>query len=168
MIRAVRGVVCRSIVAGALAGAAGTTALYAVTYLDQATRGRPSSVLPERAAAKLAGAAGLDLGEGERERNRGQGLGALLGIATGVGLGAAYGALRLGVRDVAVPVGGVCVATASVIAGSAPLVALGLTDPRTWGLAGWLSDLIPHLVFGLVTAYTFQVAAGGRWERAPR
>jgi len=29
---------------------------------------------------------------------------------------------------------------------------LGVTDPRTWGLVGWISDLIPHFGYGVVTA----------------
>ena len=38
---------------GAAAGAAGTTALNAVTYLDMTVRGRPSSSTPEDTVEKL-------------------------------------------------------------------------------------------------------------------
>lgn len=155
-----RSAICRYIVAGALAGAAGTTALYVVTYLDQAVRGRPSSGLPAQTAGKLAGMAGLDVGEGEQAESRKEGIGALLGLATGVGLGAAYGVLRVPVREVSVPVAGVSVALAATVVANAPMTALGLTDPRTWGTAGWLSDLIPHLIYGLVTVYAFEMMAG--------
>jgi hypothetical protein len=34
-----------------------------------------------------------------------------------------------------------------------PATALGLTDPRSWGAAGWMSDLLPHLAYGIVTVY---------------
>ncbi|MEV7965946.1 hypothetical protein AB0O34_08170 [Sphaerisporangium sp. NPDC088356] len=155
-----RSSVCRYIVAGALAGAAGTTALYVVTYLDQSVRGRPSSGLPAQTAAKLAETARLDLGEGEQAESRKEGVGALLGLATGVGLGVAYGALRIPVRDVSVPVAGVGVGLAATVVADVPMTALGLTDPRTWGTAGWLSDLIPHLIYGLVTVYAFEMMAG--------
>jgi hypothetical protein len=33
-----------------------------------------------------------------------------------------------------------------------PMTALGVTDPRSWGAAGWISDVVPHLAYGLVTA----------------
>jgi predicted PurR-regulated permease PerM len=32
------------------------------------------------------------------------------------------------------------------------MTVLGVTDPRTWGVVGWISDLIPHLGYGIVTA----------------
>jgi hypothetical protein len=43
------------------------------------------------------------------------------------------------------------------------MTVLGVTDPRTWGLVGWVSDLIPHLGYGVVTAlvlhYLYRPAA---------
>ncbi|MEO6509564.1 MAG: hypothetical protein ABIO16_01145 [Nocardioides sp.] len=33
----------------------------------------------------------------------------------------------------------------------APMAALGVSDPRTWATADWLSDAIPHLAYGVVT-----------------
>ncbi|GAA3789686.1 hypothetical protein GCM10022226_05590 [Sphaerisporangium flaviroseum] len=154
-----KSILCRYVVAGVLAAAAGTTALYATTYLDQVVRGRPSSDLPERTAGRLADLAGLGLGEGDKAESRKQGIGALLGIGTGVVLGAAYGGLRIRVREVSVPVGGVGLGLVATVVANTPMTALGLTDPRTWGTAGWLSDLVPHLVFGLVTAYAFHMMA---------
>lgn len=38
----------------------------------------------------------------------------------------------------------------------APMAALGVTDPRTWAAKDWLSDAVPHLAYGLVTAATLQ------------
>ncbi len=29
---------------------------------------------------------------------------------------------------------------------------LGVTDPRSWGVVGWIGDLIPHFGYGVVTA----------------
>jgi hypothetical protein len=30
-----------------------------------------------------------------------------------------------------------------------------VTDPRTWGAAGWVSDLLPHLAYGLAAATAY-------------
>lgn len=151
---------CGAVTAGLLAGAAGTTALDMVTYLDQATRGRPASDMPERTAERLAEAAGMPLGEQDAARGRAQGLGGLLGILTGLGVGAAYGALRTVVPRPCPVVAAAGLGVAVVVASAAPMTALGLTDPRRWGVAGWLSDLVPHFTYGLVTAYAFEVVAG--------
>ena len=41
------------------------------------------------------------------------------------------------------------VATAIALIGTnGPMTTLGVTDPRTWGIVGWISDLIPHLGYG--------------------
>ena len=39
------------------------------------------------------------------------------------------------------------------------MTALGITDPRTWGTSDWVSDVVPHLVYGVVTAATAEAAA---------
>ncbi|MEO3810597.1 hypothetical protein ABGB17_16475 [Sphaerisporangium sp. B11E5] len=158
-----RRVVYGAVTAGLLAGAAGTTALDMVTYLDQALRGRPASVMPQRVAERLAGIAGVPLGEGDEAAGRAQGVGGLLGILTGLAVGAAYGALRTAVPRPSPLVAAAGLGVAVVLASGGPMTALGLTDPRTWGVAGWLSDLVPHFTYGLVTAYTFDViTAAGR------
>src|SRR3954452_7088049 len=70
---------------GAAAGAAGTTALNAVTYLDMAWRGRPASSTPEDTVEKLAHTAGVEVpGDDETRSNRLAGLGPLTGPATGL------------------------------------------------------------------------------------
>src|SRR3954453_16973026 len=84
---------------GAAAGAAGTTALDAVTYLDMAGRGRPARRTPEQSGERVGEGAPLrGAGDHETRGNRLQGLGPLLGILTGVTVGAAYGLVheRLG------------------------------------------------------------------------
>ncbi|WP_066945580.1 polysaccharide lyase beta-sandwich domain-containing protein [Microtetraspora fusca] len=70
----------RHLAAGALAGAAGTTVLNAIGYLDMAVRGRPASEIPERAVDVIADRLHADLGEGETAHNRQQGLGPMLGV----------------------------------------------------------------------------------------
>ncbi|MDN3354057.1 hypothetical protein [Actinomadura sp. DC4] len=127
--------------AGLLAGAAGTTALNAVTYTDMALRGRPASGIPEQVVDRL----GLPL----RDANRRQAAAALLGIGVGAGVGAVYGLAG------GTPAGALMPAATAALAGDGPPVALGLTDPRTWTAADWLSDVVPHLAYGLVTAVAY-------------
>ena len=77
---------------GALAGAAGTTALNAAGYLDMAWRGRPASDGPQDLAEQAAQRAGVPIrGDKDKRRNRLQGLGGLSGIGVGVAVGAAAG-----------------------------------------------------------------------------
>jgi hypothetical protein len=138
---------------GTLAGAAGTTALNAVTYLDMACRGRPASSAPEDAVERLAARLGTDVpGEGGRRENRVAGMAPLLGIATGVGAGAAYGALRGAGLRLPLPAGAVLVGAAAMAAADTAMAGLRVSDPRTWSSADWCADVLPHLVYGLVTA----------------
>ena len=90
----------RSSVRGLVAGTAGTTALFATTYLDMAIRGRPASRTPEQTVEQMADLLGVTLpGDAEARQARAEGLGNLLGLAAGVTTGAALGVLRgLGVE----------------------------------------------------------------------
>jgi hypothetical protein len=47
---------------------------------------------------------------------------------------------------------GVGAGLAANVGTTAPMVALGITDPRTWPVDSWVSDLVPHLAYGMVTA----------------
>lgn len=147
---------------GAAAGAVGTVALNAVTYLDMALHARPASSTPEQSVQELADRAGVDLGEGEEAANRRSGLGPLLGQATGVGIGVLYGlaAARLD----GVPWLGRALGTGLVamVGTSAPMTALGLTDPRQWDATSWVSDAVPHLAYGLATAAAFDLLGEDR------
>jgi hypothetical protein len=147
----------KGVLAGAAAGAAGTTALNAVTYLDMAIRGRPASSAPEDAVQTISDKLGVGVpGDQGTRQNRLSGLGALLGIATGVGVGVVFGAVRAaGWRP---PLGrsAALVGLAAMAGSNTPMALLGMTDVRTWSAADWLSDVVPHLAFGLVTAATAQ------------
>ena len=141
-----------AVVKGAAAGAAGTTALNAVTYLDMAVRGRPASSTPEETVEKLAHTVHTEVpGDEETRSNRLSGLGPLTGIATGVGVGAVAGLIarstRLPTPVLAGVVGGV-----AMVGSNGPMTLLGITDPRTWSASSWVSDVVPHLAYGLVTA----------------
>lgn len=138
--------------AGLAGGAAGTTALNAVTYLDMAARGRPSSSAPEKTVEKLTHMAGLDIsGEGATRQNRLAGLGPLSGLGPGLGVGVGVAlAKRLGLAPNLV-VTGVMAGAAAMASTDAPMAALGVSDPRSWSVTDWLSDVVPHLAYGLVT-----------------
>jgi hypothetical protein len=84
--------------------------------------------------------------------NRLVGLGALTGYAAGIGMGLILGlAYALGWRPRLVVA--VLVATAIALLGTnGPMTVLGVTDPRTWSAVDWISDLIPHFGYGVVTA----------------
>jgi hypothetical protein len=145
----------RSILRGAAAGAAGATALNAVTYLDMALRARPASRTPEGTVEKVSSKAHVDVpGEGDDRDNRVSALGALAGLATGVGIGAGYGLARgLGFRP-PVPVGALISAVAAMLGTNGPMAALGVSEPGEWTASDWASDVVPHLAYGLVTAWT--------------
>ena len=145
---------------GVIAGATGTMALDITTYGDMLLRGRPASAVPAKAAGALAdtlGIATLATAEtGERAENRRSAMGALLGYATGLGIGGAYGLLRSRGGEVPTPLAGVAVGLAAMLAGDIPGALTGASDPSDWTAADWASTLIPHLVYGLVTAATYE------------
>jgi hypothetical protein len=151
-----RGLVSR----GAAAGAVGTLALDATSYLDILLRGRRPSDLPARAAGQLAERLRLDLGDGEPAANRRSALGALLGYATGVTVGIAYGLVRGRSGRAPWPVDAVVVGAIAMGAGALPLTSLGLTNPREWGAEGWLSDIVPHTAYGIATALAYEAFTG--------
>lgn len=144
----------RHLLQGALAGAAGTAALNAATYVDMAVRARPASSTPEQTVEHTADLLDLPLPEDDGERNaRTSGLGALLGIVTGISVGAALGAIRATTGHPKGRLGTVGTALAlAMLAGNAPMTTLGITDPRSWRAADWIADVLPHLAYAGVAA----------------
>lgn len=138
---------------GAAAGAAGTSALNVLAYLDMAVRGRPASSTPERTVEAMAKLFHLTVpGTGDVLAARLTGLGALTGYAAGIGMGLILGLIyALGWRPTLL-VGALTASLFALIGTNGPMIMLGVTDPRTWGLIGWISDLIPHFGYGVVTA----------------
>lgn len=152
----------RNIVRGLIAGAAGTVALDIATYADMAIRGRSSSGAPSKMISIVADKVHLPLSsqgvgaQDEPAQNRESGLGALLGYVNGLGVGVVYGLLRSQSDEVSLPLAGVLIGLAAMVASDVPLVALKVSDPKSWGVSGWLADAIPHLIYGLVTAATYE------------
>ena len=90
-------------------------------------------------------------------QNRESGLGALLGYVNGLATGAAYGLLRTQVDDVPLPLASILVGLTAMAASDIPLVALGVSNPRTWGISGWAADIIPHFIDGIVTVAVYEI-----------
>ena len=161
------------IAAGLVAGAAGTLALNVAGYLDMLVRGRAASRLPADVAGKLAEEIGLPLdfdiepgspGSDDDEdddldsrlASRQEALGALLGYANGLGIGVAYGMLRLVLPRPPSWLAGAALGSLAMAASDYPATKLGLTDPHTWSSADWMADVVPHMAFGVVTASVFE------------
>lgn len=143
----------RGALLGAAAGAAGTTALNATTYLDMAVRGRPTSSTPEDTVEALSAKVHLPVpGEGEPRDNRLAGLGPLTGLVAGVGTGALLGLARAAGWRPGLLAGGVAATLGALLGSNGPMTALGVTDPRTWPASSWVADVVPHLAYGVVTA----------------
>ncbi|WBB80781.1 hypothetical protein O7606_05160 [Micromonospora sp. WMMD882] len=137
-----------------IAGAAGSTALNMTTYLDMVARARPASGTPDAAAGRLADAAHVDLGPSEPAANRRAGLGPLLGYGLGVGAAVGFALLTRGRRP-PLPVSATVLGLGVMALSDGGMTALGVTDPRRWSRVDWLSDLVPHLVYGVVAAATW-------------
>jgi len=108
----------------------------------------------------LAGKAGVDLSGGEhgktakdQAQSRQEGLGSLLGYVTGIGVGTL---LTPTLGKMPRPLLGVTLGIVAMVASDLPLAALGVSDPQEWAASDWISDLIPHLVYGIVTATVYQ------------
>lgn len=152
----------RQALKGLLAGAAGTVALDIASYADMALRGRSSSNAPSKMVSTMANKLHLPLSpqgvgvEGQTAQNRESGLGALLGYINGLGTGVVYGLLRPQCKEAPLPLTGTLIGLTAMTASDVPLVMLKASNPKTWGVSGWLSDLIPHLIYGFVTAATYE------------
>lgn len=160
----------RRLLLGAAAGAAGTTALNATTYLDMAVRARPASTTPERSVDRIVTIAHAGIPGNEEQRgNRRTALGALTGILTGTAVGAVY-ALLAARRTPPVWPGAAIVGGLAMLGADVPIALLRVSDPRTWSRTDWASDAVPHLAYGAVTAATYaaldhSVPGSGRSRR---
>lgn len=143
----------RGALRGAAAGAAGTTVLNAVTYLDMVLRGRGTSSTPEDTVEKLSNKIHVPVpGGGDERDNRVSGLGALTGIVSGVGIGGLLGVIRAAGWRPGILAASTAATLGALLGTNGPMTALGITDPRTWPPSSWVSDVVPHLAYGVVTA----------------
>ena len=149
------------LVRGVVAGAVGTTALNAATFLDMALRGRPASSTPEQVVERGAELLGMPLPADKAKRQATEsGLGSLLGTLAGVSVGVALGALQA----VGLPRGRATTAgaawTLAMLAGNGPMTVLGVTDPRSWTTADWVADVVPPLCYAVAAAATLDALDG--------
>ena len=146
------------LVAGAVAGAAGKMALDVTTYGDMVLRGRGSSSVPEETVRRMLGKFGIEPLDkpseelDEQNKNRQSALGPLAGYAVCCVVGAMFGAVSTLFKDVPALPKGVIIGALAMAASDVPAILVHATDPKEWGAAGWLSDIIPHVAYGLVTA----------------
>lgn len=123
-------------------------------------RGRPASATPQNTIERVAGLCGICIpGSGESRDHRLEGLGALGGLAIGATLGAVYG-LAKGIPVVgksSAPAAGLGLACGAMVATNGPMAVLGVSDPRNWRKVEWASDIVPHVLYGIVTEYTHRV-----------
>ncbi|MFI0480869.1 hypothetical protein [Actinomadura sp. 9N215] len=119
-----------------------------------AVRGRGASSTPQETLERLADDVHVDLGEGEKAENRQEALGALLGFGAGVGAALCYAPLAR--RRVPWPVGVVALGALAMAGANVPMTVLGVTDPREWSAEGWVSDVVPHLVYGAAAYAAFE------------
>ncbi len=150
-----------SVLAGIAAGAAGTTALNVATYLDMLVNARPASTTPDDTVRRTEEMTGLTLAadgpDSDTAANRRSAAGALLGIVAGLGTGALYGLVRPKLGNVPLVVLGVGAGLAANVGTTGPMALTGITDPREWPASSWMSDLVPHLTYGLVTAAVWEL-----------
>lgn len=156
---------------GAVSGATGTTVLNVVGYGDMLVRGRSASSVPAKMAGILADRLGIAPRRSNNEepsaQNRREAAGALLGYATGVGVGVGYGAVRARVDSVPRAGASLLLGLTAMATSDLSMALLGVSDPRTWSAADWLSDLIPHLSYGLAAAATFDACSSARRSEPP-
>ncbi|GHH06515.1 hypothetical protein Srubr_07130 [Streptomyces rubradiris] len=123
--------------------------LNAATFADMALRGRPSSQAPAQTVDKIT--QGTVPGSGEDRENRLSGLGGLSGIAVGVGTGVVVSLARHAGLRLPCWLGGVVTGALAMTATDLPTARLGVSDPAGWSASDWVSDAVPHLMYGLAT-----------------
>ena len=57
------------------------------------------------------------------------------------------------------PLAGVAVGVVAMTAANASYAVTGASDPKTWTATDWISDLVPHIIYGLVTVATYETIA---------
>ncbi|MDP9105098.1 MAG: hypothetical protein M3N49_04105 [Candidatus Eremiobacteraeota bacterium] len=152
----------RHLCIGAMAGATATSALNIASYADIAVRGRGESSVPSTMVKNVAEAAGLGAlaSDDETTQHRRGGIGALFGYADGLGVGVVYGLVRPALRGVPVLLMAVAAGGAAMALSDVAIAASGASDPKTWSAADWTTDAIPHLVYGLALALSFDALDG--------
>jgi hypothetical protein len=151
----------RTILAGVIGGAVGELALNIVSYGDMFVRARPASDMPGKVAQRFADGLGIQFAQaGERPEKaeaRREASGAILGYGMAMLVAVAFSVLRrLGLR-LPVPIAGLAMAGTAMAISDSTATVLGVADPTEWGVAGWLSDIVPHAAYGIAAAATIEL-----------
>ncbi len=139
---------------------AGAVAIQLVQYGDMAFMQRKASDIPSGIAIGLARFAGVDLNDAGDEQadlrraSRREAIGELLGFATLLTFGLAYGAVRRG-RSGFRPLTGAAFGLGAMASTEVLASALGVTDVTEWTPNEWASELAPHLAYGFVLASVY-------------
>jgi hypothetical protein len=156
----------RGLILGAIAGAAGTLALDIASYADMALRGRAASDTPAEVMRRLAAKVGIAFlsvpsdDADDATKNRRSALGAIAGYKIGIILGALYGlASYPSTKERGIAMRSFVLCALAMAASDVPATMLEVTNPAEWGTSGWLSDIVPHLAYGVVTAAVFETIA---------
>ncbi|MFF2502408.1 hypothetical protein ACFVTY_03310 [Streptomyces sp. NPDC058067] len=116
-----------------------------------ALRARPASTVPETLVDTIATRIGFPLRDSAERGNRLIGLAAVTGIAVGCGTGAAVALVHRAGARMPLWLGGPLTGALVMVVADVPIARLGVSDPHTWSVGDWASDVVPHLIFGLVT-----------------
>ena len=78
-----------------------------------------------------------------------------MGYATGLGVGVLYGILQPRI-NLPLVVGGLAAGMLAEAASDSTAIAIAGSNPKTWGLSGWLEDVSPHAAYGLMVALVYR------------
>ncbi|MEU6366993.1 hypothetical protein ABZ876_14990 [Streptomyces sp. NPDC046931] len=112
--------------------------------------------MPTQVADRPADRTGAGLGEGKAKSNREHAAGAVLGYVTGLGVGCVYGVWRRLGGSPSPWTAGPLLGAAAMAGSDLPAFAVEVTDPASWDLTSWASDVVPHLVHGFTTASVYE------------
>jgi hypothetical protein len=121
-----------------------------VSYLDMLVRGRAASDQPQQLGDRISERMEVGQADTPADRSRRQALGNLVGYVDGLLLPTALA--LVGARSWSFGAHTAALAIGAMIGSSALPVALGITDPRRWTLDDWLTDLWPHIGYGVGAA----------------
>jgi hypothetical protein len=92
-----------------------------------------------------------------------------MGHATGLVGGMLFGLTRPYVPTLSTTLTGVAAGSAMMVATNTGNVVGGTVDPpQAWSLHDWMSDVVPHVVYGLVLVEVYERWTGHRDRRAAR
>jgi hypothetical protein len=57
--------------------------------------------------------------------------------------------------------GGLATGALAMAAADIPMARLGVSDPATWSVKDWGSDVVPHLMYGMATYGILAASDGG-------